>query len=89
MDSELRFYAALWGAYGVVALRTAWSLPRKLSRTPWIAAVFFAGGVGRLLSQVGVGAPHPFFTLLMIIELTLPVLLTLLWLGARSSHSDP
>jgi hypothetical protein len=86
MDSELRFYAALWGAYGVVVLRTAWGLPRTLSRTPWIAAVFFAGGVGRSLSRVGVGAPHPFFTLLMIIELTLPVLLILLWLGARHAR---
>jgi len=27
MDSELRFYAALWGAYGIVVLRTAWNLP--------------------------------------------------------------
>jgi hypothetical protein len=83
MDSELRFYAALWGAYGVVVLSAARNLLRALPRIPWIAAVFFAGGIGRVLSRVSVGAPHPFFTLLMFIELLLPVLLMLLWLGAR------
>ena len=86
MDSELRFYAALWGAYGVVVLRAATNLPRTLPQTPWIAAVFFVGGVGRVLSWVGVGAPHPFFTLLMVIELSLPVLMALLWLTARSQR---
>jgi hypothetical protein len=85
MDSELRFYAALWGAYGALLLRAAWSGPRALSQTPWLAAVFFAGGVGRLLSRLSVGAPHPFFTLLMLIELSLPALMVLLWLGARTS----
>jgi hypothetical protein len=84
MDSELRFYAALWGAYGIVVLRAAWGLPRMLPQAPWLAAIFFAGGVGRVLSRVTVGAPHPFFTLLMVIELSLPVLITLLWLGARA-----
>jgi len=84
MDSELRFYAALWGAYGIVLLRAAWGVPRTLPQAPWLAAIFFAGGVGRVLSRVTVGAPHPFFTLLMVIELSLPVLITLLWLGARA-----
>jgi hypothetical protein len=84
MDSELRFYAALWGAYGVVLIRAAIGLPGTLPQAPWLAAVFFAGGVGRLISRVSFGAPHPVFTLLMIIELALPVLMALLWFGARA-----
>lgn len=84
MDSELRFYATLWGAYGVVLLRAARGLPRTLPQAPWLAAVFFSGGVGRLISLLTVGAPHPVFTLLMTIELTLPILMILLWLGARA-----
>jgi len=83
MDSELRFYAALWGAYGIVLVMTARRLDLHLARVPWLAAVFFAGGVGRLVSQVEVGAPHPFFTLLMAIELATPPILILLWLGCR------
>ena len=86
MDSELRFYAALWGAYGLVALQTAWRPQQALRRAPWLAAIFFAGGVGRVLSRVSVGPPHPFFTLLMVIELSLPALMTLLWLGARAAQ---
>lgn len=83
MDSELRFYAALWGAYGILVLRTASRLTQRLHQTPWLAAVCFAGGVGRMLSRVSVGAPHPFFTLLMAIELVLPIVMFLLWFGAR------
>ena len=84
MDSELRFYAALWGAYGIIVLRAASGLPRTLPWAPWIAAVFFAGGLGRVLSRVRVGPPHPFFTLLMTLELTLPLSIAGLWLGGRS-----
>jgi hypothetical protein len=83
MDSELRFYAALWGAYGIVVVRAARGLPQTLAQVPWISAVFFAGGVGRVLSRIDVGAAHPFFTLLMAIELLLPALMILLWLGER------
>jgi hypothetical protein len=83
MDSELRFYAALWGAYGIVLLMTARDMRRLGHRIPWLAAVFFAGGVGRLLSRLSEGPPHPFFTLLMAIELAMPPILVLLWLGSR------
>jgi hypothetical protein len=50
---------------------------------PWLAGVFFTGGVGRIFSRLSVGAPHPFFTLLLVIEVTLPVIMLALWLGAR------
>ena len=89
MDSELRFYAALWGAYGVVVLAAARDLSARLGYVPWLAAVFFAGGLGRLASYLGVGPPHPFFTLLMIIELLLPLALFGLWRGARRGATRP
>lgn len=88
MDSELRFYAALWGAYGIVVLRTARNLTKRLHETPWLAAVFFLGGIGRGLSVISVGEPHPFFTLLMAVELVLPVVMIALWLGARMANRD-
>ena len=83
MDSELRFYAALWGAYGVAALGCARSSGAVVEWTPWVAAVFFVGGVGRVVSLLAVGPPHPFFSFLMWIELLLPVLLMALWLWIR------
>ena len=78
MDNELRFYAALWGAYGVVLLLAARDYTGWAVRVPWLAAVFFVGGAGRAFSWLMIGAPHPFF-LLLTIELALPPLLVLLW----------
>jgi hypothetical protein len=83
MDSELRFYAALWGGYGGLLIQAARRLPARLAWTPWLAAVFFAGGVGRMISRAAVGPPHPFFTVLMVVELVLPPVLVGLWIGAR------
>ena len=50
MDNELRFYAALWGAYGVMLLLTARDYAGWAVRVPWLAAVFFVGGAGRAFS---------------------------------------
>ena len=87
MDSELRFYAPFWGVYGLALLAVARDLPAKLRFVPPLAALFFVGGAGRAISYVAVAPPHPFFTLLMAIELILPVVFLALWHGAR--RGDP
>jgi hypothetical protein len=84
MDSELRFYAALWGAYGLVMIAVARDLRARSAYVPPLAAVFFVGGVGRAWSYLLVGPPHPFFIVLMITELVLPVVVIALWLGVRA-----
>jgi len=84
MDSELRFYAALWGAYDLVMIAVARDLRARSSYVPPLAAVFFVGGIGRLWSYIQVGPPHPFFTVLMVTELALPVVVIALWLGVRA-----
>jgi hypothetical protein len=83
MDSELRFYAAMWGAYGIALLAVARDLPRRMNLVPWLAAAFFVGGLGRAMSHTAVGAPHPLFTLLMGIELVTPPVMVGLWWRAR------
>jgi Domain of unknown function (DUF4345) len=83
MDNEMRFYAPFWGAYGLVLLTVARDLPKKLGFVPPLSALFFVGGVGRAISWGMVGPPHPFFSLLMAIELILPVVFMALWFGAR------
>ena len=84
MDSELRFYAPFWGVYGLILLYIARGLPAKLGWVPPTAGLFFAGGMGRVLSYVAVGPPHPFFVLLMIIELLLPIIFLALWRAAKA-----
>jgi len=85
MDSELRFYAPFWGSYGLVLLHIARRLPATLSWIPPTAALLFAGGVGRAISYFAVGAPHPFFVLLMVIELVLPLVFLALWRMVKSA----
>jgi hypothetical protein len=79
-DSELRFYAALFFMFGVLCLRAARNIDHHSSIVPWLAAAFFAGGFGRALSWVMMGPPHPFYLLLMAIELIVPPVLMVLWL---------
>jgi hypothetical protein len=83
VDSELRFYAVFWVAYGVFVLRTANNLTKNLHLVPPLAGLFFAGGLGRVLSFMAVGQPHPLIIALMIAELAMPLLLLGLWAGIR------
>jgi hypothetical protein len=87
IDSQLRFYAAFWGAYGVLLLVIVTNTEPHLDLVPWLAAVMFAGGVGRAISYASVGPPHPFFTALMVIELLAPPAVFLLWRGVRRQQS--
>ena len=81
-DSELRFYSALWIAFGALAINTALRLPCDVvasrRRANVLLAVFFLGGIGRAISHMTIGAPHPLFSLLMWIELAAPTALFLL-----------
>ena len=87
MDSELRFYAPFWGVYGGLLLLVAWDLPAKLNWAPPLAAMFFVGGVGRAISYLMVGAPHPVFSLLMAIELVFPLIVLRLWRAVTNSDA--
>ena len=82
-DSELRFYAPFWISWGGLVIWTALDLRRRLTWTPPLAALFLAGGAGRLISYVEVGPPHGAFVLLIAIELLLPLVMLGLWLAAR------
>lgn len=83
VDSELRFYAVFWVAYGFFVLRTANNLTNNLHFVPLLAGLFFVGGLGRVLSLVAVGQPHPLIIVLMVAELAMPLLLIGLWAGVR------
>ena len=79
MDSELRFYAPFWGVYGFILVVVARDLAQLGCWVPWLAVLFFAGGLGRAISWIAAGPPHPVFVLLMITELVLPPILIALW----------
>lgn len=73
VDNEFRFYSVLWFAFGVLAIQAGLALPSSLGRTRVLLIVFLAGGIGRALSVMAVGPPHPLFVILMWIEIIMSV----------------
>jgi hypothetical protein len=77
-DGEDRFYAGIFLCYGVALLWCARDVARKRLFVIFLAAVTFVGGIGRLLSVILVGPPHPFYLAMLAIELGLPPLVVLM-----------
>lgn len=75
VDSEMRFYAVLWVAYGLVMIRVSQLLPRRIFLAQAMLGVFFVGGLGRVISSMTVGPPHLLFQVLMWVELAVPLIL--------------
>lgn len=78
IDSEMRFYAVLWMAYGAIALWVARALTQRIVLLRLMLCIFLLGGVGRAISFFVVGAPHLLFIVLMWIEIVLPPVLLIL-----------
>jgi hypothetical protein len=83
IDSELRFYSTLWLSYGLLLVWVTRALVKHIRLVPILAGVFFLGGVGRILSLVLIGAPHPVFIVLMAIEIVFPILVGVLYVRIR------
>lgn len=76
MDSEDRFYATLFLAYGVALLWCIPGIERKSRVIYFLMATFFVGGLARLVSMAMVGLPGDFFIAMTVIELVLPLVLS-------------
>jgi len=73
MDSEDRFYATLFAAYGVALLWCIRDVERKSAAVYFLAGTFFAGGLARVVSMLAVGPPNAFFIAMMSLELLIPL----------------
>jgi len=75
MDSEDRFYATLFTAYGGALLWCVSEVKRKTRQVQLLALVFLLGGLARLVSIAAVGLPNGFFMAMTALELVLPFVL--------------
>lgn len=73
-DSQERFFSGLFAVYGV-----AWIWVARQSPIPGIAVRFLAagllvGGLGRVASLIDSGQPHPFWIVMLAVEILIPAL---------------
>lgn len=77
MDSEDRFYATMFAAYGIALIWCVKDIERKSAIVYFLLGTFFAGGLARLLSVAAVGPPNGFFVTMTVLELSIPVVAAL------------
>ncbi len=73
MDSEDRFYATLFAAFGVALIWCIKDVEHKSREVYFLTATFFIGGLARLVSIAAVGLPNLFFIAMTILELLIPI----------------
>jgi hypothetical protein len=72
MAGEDRFFAGLLLCSGLALVWCARDVQHKGVHISLLAAVFFVGGLGRLLAVLIDGMPHPFYIAMLVLELGLP-----------------
>jgi Domain of unknown function (DUF4345) len=80
VDSEFRFFASLWIAYGVAALWVAPRVEREATAVRVLALILFSAGVARGIGWIAAGRPHWSYLVLLGLELLIPPLI-LRWHG--------
>jgi hypothetical protein len=72
VESELRFYAAFYVAYGLAVLRVAPRADRDTTGVRAVAGALFLAGLARAVGWRVVGRPHRVQRALLVIELAAP-----------------
>ncbi len=72
VESELRFYAAFYTAYGLAALRVAPNADRDATAVRALSGTLFLAGLARAGGWLAVGRPHGLQRTLLVVELAAP-----------------
>lgn len=88
LDSEDRFYATLFAAYGVALLWCIKDIEKNSEVVYFLALTFLAGGLARLVSIAAAGLPNTFFITMTVLELFIPFLIMFLqWRIAKAANA--
>jgi hypothetical protein len=74
IDSDMRFYALLFAAYGLTFVWCAADITTRARIANGLGAIFFAGGLARLLAWALTGQPNWFYVAMIPVELIIPLL---------------
>jgi hypothetical protein len=72
VESELRFYAAFYTAYGLAALRVAPRADRDTAAMRALGGALFLAGLARAGGWLAAGRPHGLQRALLVVELAAP-----------------
>jgi hypothetical protein len=75
VESEFRFYASLWVAFGAAALWVAPRVDREAAVVRLLAVILFSAGLARTIAWIAAGTPHWSLLFLLGLELLLPPLI--------------
>jgi hypothetical protein len=84
LESELRYYAAFYVAYGAFALHVAPRADRDTAAVRALAGALFLAGLARAGGWLAAGRPHGLQRGLLVVELAAPPLVVA-WQG-RVAH---
>lgn len=73
MESDLRFYNVVFLAYGLAFIWAARDIPARATAIQILGAVFFGGGLVRLLAWAVAGTPSWFYIAMIPVELIIPI----------------
>lgn len=73
-DSQERFFSGLFAVYGVAWIWVARQSPIPAVAIRFLAAGLLVGGLGRAVSLVDKGQPHPFWIVMLAVEIAIPAL---------------
>jgi Domain of unknown function (DUF4345) len=88
VESELRFYAAFYVAYGLAALRVAPRADRDTVAVRRLAGALCLAGLARAGAWLTVGRPHAVQQVLLLIELSAPPAVVI-WQHAAGRETIP
>ena len=75
LDSNYRFFSAMWLAIGVALLSVVPRVREAGTVLRFVSAAVFVGGLARIASWLAVGQPHAMMLVLLGIELIVPPVL--------------
>lgn len=93
MDSDLRVFNVLFGAFGAAFVWASRDVVGRAREINLLGLLFFVGAIGRVLAWAASGAPSPFYVAMLVVEFVVPVVnytvLRALTSGAPSGTPSP